>query len=150
MKNSILIVVLLCSVLGSGCCSKKGNESKTASGNDLYKNAWELEYISGPRIAFEGLYPEQKPYLLFTEKENQYSGNSSCNLFSGPFTLKNRTITFGDAIKTMRYCEGGGEETFLNMLGKVNKLTIDSDGKLLLQIDDVVMMRFKSIKKPQQ
>lgn len=49
----------------------------------------------------------------------------------------------------MIYCEGGGEEAFLKMLGKVNKIAFDSEGKLLLLLDDVPMMRFKKIQKPQ-
>lgn len=124
---------------------------KTATGQtNLSDGAWELEYISGPRIAFEGLYPEQKPYLVFNESESEYGGNSSCNVFNGKYTLKDNAITFGDAIKTMRYCEGGGEGTFLKMLGKVNRYTIDSEGKLLLLLDDVPMMRLKKIAKPQR
>lgn len=144
MKKYIFTLLLPIVILG---CST----TKTATGKtNLSDGAWELEYISGPRIAFDGLYPEQKPYVTFNEAESQYGGNSSCNVFSGKYTVKDNTIKFGDAIKTMRYCEGGGEQTFLNMLGKVNKFTIDSDGKLVLLFDDIPMMRFKKIAKPQR
>lgn len=144
MKKHILI--LLFPILILGCSGTKTATDKT----DLYVGAWELEYISGPRIAFEGLYPEQKPYITFKEAESQFGGNNSCNVYSGKYTRKDNTIHFGDAMKTMRFCEGGGEETFMNMLGKVNKFTIDSEGKLLLLIDDIPMMRFNKITKPQQ
>jgi heat shock protein HslJ len=151
MKKNTLLLLSLFSVLVSACCSTKTNEVRTtASKTAFYDGAWELEYISGPRIAFEGLYPEKKPYILFKESESQFSGNTSCNGYSGTYTKKDNHIQFGDAIKTMIYCEGGGEETFLKMLGKVNKLAFDSDNKLLLLIDDVPMMRFKKIAKPQQ
>ena len=146
MKKTLFLSLILLSVFASGCCSKKDTDAKSANDKpNFYGTTWELEYISGPRIAFEGLYPEEKPTLVFTEKESTYGGNSSCNGYSGKFTKKENTITFGDAIKTMRFCEGGGEGTFLGMLGKVNKFAIDSDGKLLLLIDDVPMMRFKKI-----
>ncbi|UPT70377.1 MAG: META domain-containing protein [Flavobacterium sp. JAD_PAG50586_2] len=146
MKKHILI--LLFPILILGCSATKTATNKT----DLYAGTWELEYISGPRIAFEGLYPEQKPYITFNEAESQFGGNNSCNVYSGKYTLKDNTIHFGDAMKTMRYCEGGGEATFMDMLGKVNKFKIDSEGKLLLLIDDIPMMRFnfKKITKPQQ
>lgn len=144
MKKHMLSLLLPIFILG--CSGTKTTTGKTG----LNEGAWELEYISGPRIAFDGLYPEQKPYITFNEAESQYGGNSSCNVFSGPYTLKNNTIKFGDAIKTMRYCEGGGEETFLKMLGKVNRFAFDSDGKLLLLLDDIPMMRFKKIAKPQR
>jgi heat shock protein HslJ len=151
MSKNIFLLVSLFSVLASGCCSKKNNDAKTSDSKvTFYDTTWELEYISGPRIAFEGLYPETKPYITFTAAENQFGGNSSCNVYSGKFTKKENAIHFGDAIKTMRWCEGGGEETFLNMLGKINKYAIDTDGKLLLLKDDIPMMRFKKIAKPQQ
>lgn len=151
MKKSLFLSVILASVLVSACCSKKAADAKTSGSNaSFYDTNWELEYISGPRISFQGLYPEQKPTLILTEEKSQFGGNSSCNAYSGSFTLKGSTIHFGDAIKTMRWCEGGGEETFMGMLGKVNKYSIDSDGKLLLLLDDIPMMRFKKTAKPQQ
>lgn len=151
MKKNIFLSVILVSVFVSACCSKKPADAKSAdSKTAFYGTNWELEYISGPRISFEGLYPEQKPTLTLTEGKNEYGGNSSCNSYGGTFTLKGNAIHFGDAIKTMRWCEGGGEETFMGMLGKVNKYAIDSDGKLLLLIDDVPMMRFKKTTNTQQ
>ena len=145
MKKNLLVLALI-SLVVSGCCSSKTSTDKAA----FYNTAWELEYISGPRIAFDGLYPDKKPFIMFTEAESQFSGNTSCNGYSGKYTKKDNSIQFGDAIKTMIFCEGGGEETFLKMLSKVNKLSFDSDGKLLLLLDDVPMMRFKKVAKPQQ
>ncbi|WP_284652523.1 META domain-containing protein [Flavobacterium terrisoli] len=151
MKKNTLLLLTLFSILVSACCTTKTNQAKTNdSKTALYDNAWELEYISGPRITFNGLYPDKKPYIMFKDGDNQFSGNTSCNGYSGTYTKKENTIKFGDAIKTMIFCEGGGEETFLKMLGKVNKLAFDNDGKLLLLTDDVPMMRFKKISKPQQ
>lgn len=144
MKN-IFLALLLASAFMSGCCSKKAADAKTQEKKsvELYGTNWELEYISGPRIAFDGLYPDEKPTLVLKSGENQFGGNSSCNAFSGSFTIKGNTIHFGQVMKTMRFCEGGGETTYLNILGKINKFEIDSDGKLVLLLDDVAMMRFK-------
>jgi heat shock protein HslJ len=142
MKKYILATLLICSVLFSSCCSKKDSTTKENK-TSFYNTIWVLEYISGTRIAFEGLYPESKPTLIFKEKEMTYGGNSSCNTYTGSFTFKDNIIQFGQTTQTMRYCEGGGEKAFFNMLSKVNKPVIDSDGKLLLLIDDIPMMRFK-------
>ncbi len=151
MKKNTFLLLSLFSILFSACCSTKPNEVSTTNGkSDFYDYAWELEYISGPRIAFDGLYPDKKPYIMFKDLTNQFSGNTSCNGYSGKYTKKENNIQFGNAIKTMIFCEGGGEETFLKMLGKVNKFAMDSEGKLLLLIDDIPMMRFKKIAKPQQ
>jgi heat shock protein HslJ len=148
MKNNTPVWLVLWSVLFTACCSVQSKEAG-AGKSYFYDYAWELEYLSGLRIAFDGLYPENKPYILFTEADSQFSGNTSCNGYSGKYTQKENSIQFGNAIKTMIYCEGGGEEAFLKMLGKVNKMAFDSEGKLLLLLDDVPMMRFKKIKKPQ-
>ncbi|MGC4039905.1 MAG: META domain-containing protein [Flavobacterium sp.] len=143
--KTIFLSLMLASTFLSGCCSKKTADAKTTEKKTvaLYGTNWELEYISGPRITFEGLYPDEKPTLVLKSEENRFGGNSSCNAFSGSYTMKGSNIHFGQAIKTMRFCEGGGETTFLNTLGKVNKFEIDSDGKLVLSLDDVPMMRFK-------
>lgn len=150
MRKNKLLLLSLFSILVSACCTTKTNEVKTSdSKTAFYDYAWELEYISGPRIAFDGLYPEKKPYIMFKESESQFSGNTSCNGYSGKYTKKENNIHFGNAIKTMIFCEGGGEETFLKMLGKINRFAFDSEGKLLLLTDDIPMMRFKKITKPQ-
>ena len=45
-----------------------------SSANELYGTTWELEYISGPRIAFEGLFPEKKPQITFDQETQKVSG----------------------------------------------------------------------------
>ena len=42
----------------------------------------------------------------------------------------------------MMFCEGGGEEAFLNMLKKVNKYAITDENTLAFLIGDVAVMRF--------
>lgn len=102
---------------------------------------WELNYISGPRISFEGLYPDKKPFVSFNFSAKELGGNTSCNGFSAKYSMTGNTIHFADALKTMIFCEGGGEETFLNMLKKVNKYSV-SNNTLTFLIDDVAVMRF--------
>jgi hypothetical protein len=55
--------------------------------------------------------------------------------------MNGNNVKFADALKTMIFCEGGGEETFLNMLKKVNKYAVSST-TLTFMIDDVAVMRF--------
>ncbi len=111
-------------------------ENKELSGN------WELEYLSGPRIAFQGLFPDKKPQIAFDPATQKVEGNSGCNGYSTSYTLKGNAISFGEpGPTTMMYC-GEGEKFFLNTIKKVNRYMIDSEGKLNLMIDDVPMMRF--------
>ncbi len=112
------------------------DESSKLNGN------WELNYISGPRIAFEGLYPEKKPTISFDLIKNEIMGNSSCNQFSASFSINGYNIQFGDPRATKMFCEGGGESTFFNMLKKVNKYGISDGNTLTFMIDDVAVMRF--------
>lgn len=140
MKNNALLFVCFLALLISSCNSMKN--AKTA--DNLSNTTWELEYISGPRIAFEGLYPDKKPRITFNTTTNEVNGTASCNGYMAKYTLDGKTISFGEpGPTTMMFCEGGGEQTFLQMMKKVNNYSIDKDGKLNLNVGEVPMMRFK-------
>ncbi len=109
---------------------------------------WELNYISGLRIAFDGLYPDKKPIIQFNLKMNELGGNTSCNGFSSKMILDGNKISVADPFaKTMIFCEGSGESTFLAMLKKVNSLKITGINTLTFMKDDLPLMRFKKIKQ---
>jgi len=110
-------------------------------GMERLSGTWELNYISGPKISFDGLYPDKKPFVSFNFSAKQLMGNTSCNGFSSTYTIKGNQIYFADALKTMMFCEGGGEETFLNMLKKVNRYSVNGN-TLNFMMDDVAVMRF--------
>ncbi len=114
----------------------------TAPDYSALDGTWQLNYISGPRIAFEGLYPEKKPQISFKLTVNELGGNTSCNGFSSKIILSGNKINIAEPFaKTMIFCEGGGEETFLNMLKKVNRYSVSAN-TLTFLIDDVAVMRF--------
>jgi heat shock protein HslJ len=142
MKKTVLFLALIFMSLLNSCSTVKNSDVSKG----LYDTTWELEYISGPRIAFEGLFPEQKPKLTFTEKDKTVNGTTGCNGFGSTFTLNGKTIKIElPQAMTMRYCEGGGEAIFLKTIEKVNHFHIDKDNKLNLMIDEVSMMRFKKV-----
>ncbi|GGF11275.1 META domain-containing protein [Flavobacterium limi] len=106
---------------------------------------WELNYITGPRIAFEGLYPNKKPNINFNTKENVVSGNNSCNSYTGKLIVTENKIDFTQPmIATKMMClDGQGEQVFMNTLSKVTSYSITDDGKTLNFISgDVATMRF--------
>ena len=141
-KHSILLALLATLVFA---CSATKNNNTTS----LYNTAWELEYISGTRIAFNGLYPNKKPQITFNQSTNTVSGNNGCNGYSAPFAIKDNTITFGQpGPATLMFCEGGGEQQFLTTIKKVNRYAFDANGKLLLLIDDIPFMRFHKTNTP--
>lgn len=138
MKTSkiLLLCVLTLTILSCSSTKKTSNDA-------LFNTTWELEYLSGPRIAFDGLFPDKKPKITFNKTANTVEGNTGCNGYSAGYTINNTTISFGEpGPTTMMYC-GDGESFFLNTLQKVNAYQMDDDGKLNLMIDDIPMMRFK-------
>ncbi|MCK0145349.1 META domain-containing protein [Arenibacter sp. F26102] len=138
-KNYILISTILVMVIGS-CTS-----TKNASKNDFYNSLWELEYISGTRIAFNGLYPNRKPVISFNKTTGKITGNNSCNGYTADFTIKGDSIDIGEpGPTTMMFC-GDGEQQFLIMMKKINTIGIDKEGKLNLMIGEIPMMRYRKI-----
>jgi heat shock protein HslJ len=111
--------------------------------NDVLSGTWELNYISGSKIAFDGLYPGKKPQLIFASAApEEFSGNTGCNSIRGKFYANDTEIKFKEPMAmTKMYCESGGEQAFLNMLKKVNIFNLSSN-TLTFLADDVEVMRF--------
>ena len=104
---------------------------------------WELEFITGPRIAFSRLYPNKKPTSTFDTAAETVTGTDSCNGQSSDYTLDGSAIAFGEpGPTTLMYC-GQGERVFRDTLAKVDRASVDAAGKLVLSMGDVAMMRFQ-------
>ena len=138
LKTTKVISLFILILIISSCSSTKDKIN-----NKLFRSAWELEFISGPRITFSGLYPDKKPIIKFNQTSNQVEGTDSCNGYMADYTLNGTEIAFGEpGLSTMMFC-GQGEKLFRDTIRKINKYKIDEDGKLNLMIDDIPMMRFK-------
>jgi len=138
MKRNIILIVLAAFTLFS-CANKKMVTTKDTSLN----GTWELNYISGPRIVFEGLYPDRKPTLIFDIEENRVSGNSSCNSFNGDLKIEGNKIDFNSPMAmTKMFCPGEGENVFIESLKKVNSYSVTDGNTLNLIMGDIAIMRF--------
>lgn len=100
---------------------------------------WELDYISGPRIAFEGLYPAKKPVITFNLPDTIATGNSSCNNFRSAVTINGNNIKFGMPASTRMACPGAGESTFFKTLESINKFSVSGNTLNLIRGDIAVM-----------
>jgi heat shock protein HslJ len=141
MRKIILALTVLCLAFVS-CKSLKTTTNKTTS----LEGTWELNYITGPRIAFEGLYPNKRPSITFDLKENSVSGNNSCNRYSGKLSADGNKISFKEhpIAVTKMFCPGEGENIYMSALQKIDSYSISEDGKTLNFImDDIVIMRFE-------
>jgi len=139
MKKSILITVLAVIVLSS-CSIFKKNATQNNNAQNL-DGTWVLTYITGPRITFEGLYPDKKPTMVFDLENNKIGGNTSCNSYGSTIELKKDKIKLEQPHSTMMACEGSGESVFLNMLMNIESYKVTGD-TLSFYKDDIEMMRF--------
>ncbi|AYN66745.1 META domain-containing protein [Euzebyella marina] len=141
--KSLYRLLIACSMIMVSSC---GPQKQIAS-EQLYASAWELEYITGPRIAFEGLYPDKKPQITFDKEEGKASGTNSCNGYSADFSIDGKSLKFGaPGPTTMMYC-GEGEKVFLNTIKQIDSYRFTEEGKLELIQGDIAMMRFKKASK---
>lgn len=144
MRRTTLI--MLAAIITSSCNTLK-NTVEASSDLSKLGGMWELNYISGPRIAFNGLYPGKKPELVFNLQEKRVSGNSSCNSFSGKLVADDTSINFNEPMaSTKMACPGEGETIFFEMLKKVNKYSISGDTTLNFMMGDIAIMRFNKVK----
>lgn len=111
---------------------------------DELAGKWEMFYITGPRITFEGLYPDQKPTLTFTSGETELSGFTSCNGMSAKFLGKKGSPLFKPGIMTMKACPGNGEQTFMKAFNKVDDYKVEGD-TLTFSYKNIPFMKFKKV-----
>lgn len=139
MSKIMLLVVFICISFAS--CST----SKTATKEVSLEGTWELNYITGPKITFNGLFPGKKPTIMFNLTEKKISGHNSCNKYFGPLIIDGDKINFKDAKMgmTMMACDGNGDSVYMEALNKIESYTITDNGNTLnLLLGNVVMMRF--------
>ncbi len=115
---------------------------ETASSKEKALNGtWELDYISGPRITFDGLYPNKKPTITFDTANKKANGNSSCNTYNTSIKINGGNLNFGPVASTKMACKGSGESTYFKTLASITNYDI-KDNTLHLIMGDIVVMRF--------
>ncbi|MES2645906.1 MAG: META domain-containing protein [Bacteroidota bacterium] len=102
---------------------------------------WELNYISGLKIAFDGLFPEKKPTITFNLPVEYATGNGGCNGFSSVIKVDGKKINFDHPLSTMMACEGNGEPEFFKALKTITHFRTNED-KLTLLSNENEVLRF--------
>ena len=132
--------------IATGCNDSKKNTGtstpQSMTREELTLNgAWELNYISGTKIAFNGLFPNKKPLIVFDLPKPEANGNGGCNGYSCKIMVDGNRISFGDALSTMMACDGNGEPLYFKTLKTVTAYSITND-TLTMMMDDIAVMRF--------
>ncbi len=141
MKKIILVLTVSC--LTFIACKPAQSTMKTTTS---LEGTWQLNYITGPRIAFDGLYPNKKPTIIFDLKEKKVAGNNSCNQYFGALQVEGNKINFKDSKMgmTRMACPGEGENVYMKTLEKVDSYSITDEGKTLnFLMGDIAIMRFE-------
>jgi len=145
MRRTTLLV--LAAVVTLSSCNTLKNTVDASSDLSKLGGTWELNYISGPRIAFNGLYPGKVPELIFNLTEKRVSGSSGCNTFISKLIADDSSINFNEPMAlTKMACPGEGETIFFETLKKVNKYTISGDTILTFMTGDIAVMRLSKTK----
>jgi heat shock protein HslJ len=146
MKN---LFVFACSLIIFASCD---NSHRTVSPLPVPYQAlnggWAVVEMAGLKSPFDSLFP-RRPYIVFKVTERTVSGNTSCNSFSGPFSLTNDNgISFKKPLAlTKMACAQGmdGENAFLAMLTNASHFSISGD-TLHIHAHDVPGMTLIRIK----
>ena len=142
MKKNILAVLISCCLFAA--CNNTKKTTTAMADSSILTGTWELNYISGPRIAFDSLYPNKTPTITFDVVGNRVSGNTSCNNFTGSLKADGNKISFTDpmALTRMICMDGNGENVFLETIKKINTWSVTDGNTLNLIMDDIALMRF--------
>ncbi|WP_136480404.1 copper resistance protein NlpE N-terminal domain-containing protein [Cognatitamlana onchidii] len=97
---------------------------KNFSDSNLENKKWQLIELMGQEVKFS---KDKKPaFVIFDSNNARMSGNNSCNLFSGGYTLKpNGRIEIGQMMNTLMACDNMERATqFMEVLQKADNYTV--------------------------
>ncbi len=105
---------------------------------------WTIEFINASNRKLNELFPKGLPSIILDEIKKTITGSNGCNRISGEFSIEKDSIRFDRPLTSTRmFCEGDGENIFMNTLKTVNRYQIDSEGYLLFFNTGIMVMKFK-------
>ena len=112
---------------------------KVDSGNMIFSgqppasltgSQWRVIAVNNGRGGVASLVPDTQLTAMFGT-DGRVSGNTGCNMFSGPFTVSGSSLTIGNLISTRRACLSDAanqqETAFLSALGNVTEYRLTGD-----------------------
>lgn len=147
MSRKLLAIALLCSLsipqLSIAMCKKKKKKTEIQQAKKgTLEGTWTLTYLEGSKI--EELYKNKIPSITFDVKNKRVSGNNGCNSFSGPLVQQGNNLSFSGPLATTRmFCEGVGEQQFMDALSKVTSFSFPDADQIDLIRGDIGVMRLQ-------
>ena len=96
MKKVSILIFTFCLILSSCATSKRAQQEVSITATQ-----WKLITVA---TSSKELKPSEENPVTLKIENNQASGNSGCNYFSGPVELKEKSLKFGDLASTRKYC----------------------------------------------
>ncbi|HPE60787.1 MAG TPA: META domain-containing protein [Thiolinea sp.] len=115
---------------------RRGNDTApgTTAGPGLTGAEWLVEDLNGAGVI------DRSPTRFRFSQDGKVSGNAGCNRFSGSYSTRNGTLTFGSLSATERACIAPAlnaqEARFLELMQAVDRYSFDATGALVLKTRD--------------
>lgn len=141
LNSNTSLLLLFFFIITAAC---KTNQPSTTMKANLIDGEWEANYIMGTPKGIQELFPNGNPTILFNSSESSMSGFAGCNNFNGSFSMDGRQISIPENLAvTRKMCpDMSGENTFLEILQKVNAYSVTEQGNTLnLIMGDMAIMR---------
>jgi len=99
----------------------------------LTMKAW--EWIDAQYTEGGGVTPQDgKKFTLTFLQDGTFSARTDCNSVGGSYTVLKDSLSFGQMMSTMMYCEGSQESTFTELLTRTVGYRFSSTGELILEL----------------
>lgn len=141
------IWVSLAFIILVSCAGSKKNISAASSREEkatqqpalLDGHKWLLTKLHKDRIVMGVV--NKKAFIRFDRAKGSAGGNGSCNSFGSTLSVQGSTISITQIFSTKMYCEGVQdiENSFLDLLGKVNRYEIQAETLLLYRDKEVLV-----------
>jgi heat shock protein HslJ len=141
MKKTYLVMITILVVSGALLAACTGSASTSVVGD------WRLVSYGSPGSPMPSA-PDVDTSIAFGA-DGKVNGNVGCNGFGGDYIVEGNTITFGQMVSTLMFCEGpvGDQETTtLNVFAGSASFVLDGDTLTITSADgsSVIMLARKS------
>jgi heat shock protein HslJ len=141
MKKTYLVMITMLVVSGALLAACTGSASTSVVGD------WRLVSYGSPGSLMPSA-PDVDTSIVFGA-DGKVNGNVGCNGFGGDYTVDGNTITFGQIVSTLMFCEGpvGDQETTtLNVFAGSATFVLDGDTLTITSADgsSVIVLARKS------